>query len=79
VLGEVRFGGRFGVEFGSLYHRLHLSGSARAVNIFPQWSIQASGGAFDIPLSVKYRLRRTGSTPFFAAGPAFRVTDSREN
>ena len=74
IFGELRFGNRLSIEVGSLYHRVHLAGFTRAVVLYPQWSVRAVGGAWEFPVSGKYRFTRGTTAPFVAAGPALRRT-----
>jgi hypothetical protein len=69
---EIEFPRGLSLDFAALFTRVRLQGGARAAAIYPSFSTQRSGTAWELPLVAKYRLPRRRFSPFVGTGPAFR-------
>ena len=69
---EVEIAGPLSLDFSALFTRMQLQGSVRAVSIYPFFSTQRTGTAWEFPVMGKYRVLRRRLTPFIVFGPTFR-------
>lgn len=69
---EVEIAGPLSLDFSALFTRMQLQGSARPASIYPSFSTQRTGTAWEFPVMGKYRLLRRRLAPFVGVGPTFR-------
>jgi hypothetical protein len=69
---EVPLAGPLSFDLAALFTRMQLQGSARPVSVYPSFSTQRTGTAWEFSVAGKYRLLRRVLAPFVTFGPTFR-------
>jgi hypothetical protein len=69
---QIELLGGLSLDLAALYTRVQMQGGARSAAVYPSFSTQRSGTAWEYPILPKYRPLRRRVSPFAGVGPAFR-------